>query len=98
MVTPLFVVYGASLVFQNTHFATPAGPRPVVLRGSAAILPGGRILAPRGVQLTTGPGTFGLSLSPSGKILTANLGPERLSLTVMEKEKHGTWLIHSLLT
>lgn len=30
--------------------------------------------------------------------MTANLGPERLSLTVMEKEKRGTWLVHNLLT
>src|ERR1700744_5497000 len=98
MNAPLLIVYGASLVFQNTHFGGPAGPRPPILRGNAAILPGGRIISPRGVQLTTGPGTFGLSVSPAGKILTANLGPERLSLTVLEKEKRGTWLIHNLLT
>jgi DNA-binding beta-propeller fold protein YncE len=98
MNTSLFIVYGASLVFQNTHFGTPAGQRPAIIRGNAAILPGGRIVSPRGTQLITGPGTFGLSLSPAGRILTANLGPERLSLTLMEKEKRGTWLIHNLLT
>jgi DNA-binding beta-propeller fold protein YncE len=98
MNAPLLIVYGVSLVFQNTHFGAPAGPRPPMSRGNAAILPGGRIISPRGIQLTAGPGTFGLSISPAGKILTANIGPERLSLTVMEKEKRGTWLIHNLLT
>lgn len=98
LTTPLVVVYGLSLLFQNIHFGTPAGQRQVMLRGNAAILPGGRIISPRGDQLVTGPGTFGLSVSPAGRILTANLGPERLSLTVVEREKHGTWLIHNLLT
>ncbi len=98
MNVPLLIVYGASLVFQNTHFGAPAGPRAPIMRANAAILPGGRIISPQGIQLIAGPGTFGLSLSPAGKLITANLGPERLSLTVMEKEKRGTWLIHNLLT
>jgi YVTN family beta-propeller protein len=95
---PLWVVYGCILLFQNTHFGTPAGPRPAQQRGNLAILPGGRIISPLGAQLITGPGTFGLAVSPSGKILTANLGPERLSLTVMEKSKRNPWIIHNLLT
>jgi YVTN family beta-propeller protein len=98
MTTSILTVYGVFLVFQNIHFGSPAGPRPATLRGTAAILPGGRIIAPRGIQLAAGPGTFGLAVSSSGRVLTANLGPERLSLTVMEKEKRGTWLIHNLVT
>src|SRR6516162_7784708 len=99
MIVPLFVVYGAAILFQNTHFGVPAGQRPAILRGNAAILPGGRIITPKGAQLGAGPGTFGLSLSPNGRILTTNLGPERPSLTVMEKDKRSnTWLIHNLVT
>jgi YVTN family beta-propeller protein len=98
MKIPLLVVYGTALLFQNIHFGTPAGPRPALQRGNLTILPGGRVLSPLGAQLITGPGTFGLAVSPAGKILTANLGPERLSLTVMEKNKKGPWLIHNLLT
>jgi YVTN family beta-propeller protein len=98
MTAPHILVYGVSLLFQNIHFGTPAGLRPVQQKGNIAILPGGRFIAPLGAQLITGPGAFGLAVSPAGRILTANLGPERLSLTVMEKEKRGTWLIHNLVT
>ena len=98
MNTSILLVYGFCLMFQNNHFGAPAGSRPAILRGNAAILPGGRILTPRGIQLSTGPGAFGLAMSPGGHILTANLGPERFSLTIMEKEKRGTWLIHNLVT
>jgi YVTN family beta-propeller protein len=55
-------------------------------------------LVPVGTQLATGPGTFGLAVSRTGRILTANLGPERLSLTVIEPARKGPWAIHNLLT
>ncbi len=86
------------LAFQTVHFATPAGTRPAIHRGNITILPGGRILSPVGIELPTGPGTFGLAVSPLGKIVTTNLGPERLSLSYMEKEKKGPWSVHNLVT
>ncbi len=46
----------------------------------------------------TGPGPFGLALSASGKTLvSANSGPDRFSLTVLEQQKDGTWQSRQLL-
>lgn len=68
-------------------FRTPAGPRNAARTepGPGTILPGGRLLSPYGAQFTTGPGAFGLALSPDGKrAVTANGGPDRFSLTFLE--------------
>ena len=71
------------------EYSAPAGTRPALRRpGAASILPGGRIIAPLGIQYVTGPGPFGLAGSPSGRtIVSANSGPERFSLTLLEREK-----------
>jgi DNA-binding beta-propeller fold protein YncE len=59
--------------------------------GAESILPGGRIIAPLGRQYPTGPGPFGLAISPNGGIVvSANGGPQRYSLTVLRKDK-GSW-------
>ena len=43
-----------------------------------------------GNQHVTGPGPFGLAISASGKTLvSANSGPDRFSLTVLEWDKSG---------
>jgi YVTN family beta-propeller protein len=83
--------------FQASHYETPAGNRPPIRSRNSSILPGGRVVAPLGKQLKTGPGPFGLALSSAGKIATANLGPERLSMTVLQLDKKGIWLIHNFL-
>src|SRR5437867_4322170 len=69
--------------------------RPAIRRpGAPSILPGGRIIAPLGVQYITGPGPFGLAISPSGKtIVSANSGPERFSLTLLDRDKSGHRLV-----
>ncbi len=57
-------------------------------RAGASVLPGGRVIAPLGSELVTGPGAFGLAISPSGReIVTANGGPFRSSLTVLERAR-----------
>jgi len=62
--------------------------RPPIRRAGASVLPGGRIIAPLGEQYVTGPGAFGLALSPSGReIVTANGGPWRESLTILERTR-----------
>jgi len=49
------------------------------------VLPGGRLLSPYGEQFTTGPGPFGLAISPDGKrVVTANSGPDYFSLSFLE--------------
>ena len=80
-------------------YSAPAGIRPALRRpGAASILPGGRIISSLGHQYVTGPGPFGLAASPTGKFLvSANSGPDRFSLTVLEREKNGPWLVHQLV-
>jgi DNA-binding beta-propeller fold protein YncE len=52
------------------------------------VLPGGRFLTPLGRQGIIGPGAFGIAISPSGRyIVTANIGPNRYSFSVVEKDK-----------
>jgi YVTN family beta-propeller protein len=85
--------------FQAAEYSAPAGIRPALRRpGAASILPGGRIISPLGHQYVTGPGPFGLAISASGKTLaSANSGPDRFSLTVLEQEKGGGWQVRQLV-
>ena len=92
----IFQQRGSAL--QASHFETPAQLQPAT-RGVSGkgVLPGGRFVTPLGKQLITGPGAFGLGISMDGKIATANLGPERLSLTMWETDKKGSWTFHNYL-
>ena len=87
-----------AIVACAASYRTPAGAQPArrTEEGKGAILPGGRMLSPYGVQYTTGPGPFGLAVSPSGeRIVTANGGPDRFSLSVLEKNRNG-WQIRAI--
>ena len=88
-----------SMVMAGADFSAPAGIRPALRRpGAASILPGGRIIAPLGQQHVTGPGPFGLAISASGRTLvSANSGPDRFSLTVLEQDRSGTWSVRQLI-
>ena len=56
--------------------------------GASSILPGGRIIDPLGRQYHTGPGPFGLAVSPSAKlVVTADGGPDWFSITSLRREK-----------
>ena len=68
------------------EFQAPAGERPSARRvGAESILPGGRMIEPLGRQYATGPGAFGLAISPGGKFaVTADGGPDRYSLTLLD--------------
>ncbi len=81
-------------------YGAPAGTRPAIHRpGAPSILPGGRIIAPLGKQYITGPGPFGLAVSPDGKtIISVNSGPERFSVSVLEKDKSGSLAVHHWVT
>jgi YVTN family beta-propeller protein len=84
---PLFVLLLAGLSgLAAADYRTPAGERMAARRpGAESILPGGRMIAPLGRQFTTGPGPFGLAVSPSGKlVVTADGGPNRYSVTVVD--------------
>ncbi|MFN7921709.1 MAG: alkaline phosphatase family protein [Bryobacteraceae bacterium] len=77
-------------------FRPPAGNQPAVLRpGASSILPGGRVISPLGKHYLTGPGPFGIAMSPSGKrVVTANGGPNRYALTVVDLGKDGAKTRH----
>jgi YVTN family beta-propeller protein len=81
------------------EYTAPAGIRPALRRpGAASILPGGRIISPLGRQYITGPGPFGLAISGSGRTLvSANSGPDRFSLTVLEQDNSGSWSVQQIL-
>ena len=92
----IFLIGSAVLAEQN--FTAPAGNRPALRRPGPSILPGGRVIAPLGEEYVTGPGAFGLQLSPSGKTLvTANGGPGRYSLTVMERDRDSHWEVRQVV-
>jgi len=87
-----------ALLLAQVHYVPPAGTRYAIRRpGAQTILPGGRIIEPWGRQYTTGPGPFGLAVSPSGKlVVSANGGPRRYSLTLLEQEG-GFWRTRHLI-
>jgi YVTN family beta-propeller protein len=67
-------------------YRPPAGSRPAARRpGAGSVLPGGRMVEPLGRSFQTGPGAFGIAVSPDGKLaVTANGGPDRFSLTLLD--------------
>ena len=79
------------------EFRPPAGARPAARRpGAESVLPGGRMVDPLGRSFQTGPGAFGIAVSPDGKLaVTANGGPDRFSLTVLDMTS-DTWQVLQL--
>jgi YVTN family beta-propeller protein len=80
-----------ALSIRAEQFRAPAGTRPASRRpGAESILPGGRMIAPTGLQYLTGPGPWGLAVSPSGRtVVSADGGPGRYSITVLKKDKES---------
>jgi YVTN family beta-propeller protein len=85
------------LTLNAADYRPPAGTRPVVKRpGGESILPGGRSIAPLGRQYQTGPGPWGLAISPNGKrVVSADGGPRGFSLTLLDNRSDG-WRIDRL--
>ncbi|MGH9627885.1 MAG: YncE family protein, partial [Bryobacteraceae bacterium] len=78
-----------ALLFAD--YRSPAGTRTANADPADPVLPGGRLLSPFGQHFFTGPGPFGLALSPDGKTLvSADGGPHRYSLTILRR-KGETW-------
>ncbi|MBL8229287.1 MAG: bifunctional YncE family protein/alkaline phosphatase family protein [Bryobacterales bacterium] len=83
---------------SHGQYRAPAGTRTALQRGgSESVLPGGRLLTPFGKFFKTGPGTFGIAVSPNGQtIVTADGGSRRFSLTVLqhlERDRYQTTTI-----
>lgn len=70
-------------------FHPPAGESYALSAASGTILPGGRLLKPYGLQIETGPGPFGLAVSPGGIVATADTGYERFGITVIDPPGGG---------
>ncbi|MBK9167237.1 MAG: hypothetical protein IPM24_07205 [Bryobacterales bacterium] len=87
----LFWIVSCSLAAAQ-YYTAPAGERPALRRpGAPSILPGGRVISPLGTQYITGPGPLGLAASADGStVVTANSGPERSSLTILERQRDRT--------
>ncbi len=86
----ILATFLSGMISYATDYLPPAGQRYAVIGASASILPGGRVTQPYGTQLQTGPGTFGLAVSPKGMVATADIGYERFGVTVIERVK-DTW-------
>lgn len=83
----LFLALSAALAAQ-TEYRAPAGTRFVDRSESSAILPSGRLVTPLGQTYVTGPGSFGIAISPSGKrVITADGGPNRFALSLLDTDK-----------
>jgi len=82
----------SAISLTASDFTAPARNRAAARNpGAESVLPGGRMITPIGREFTTGPGPFGIAVSPDGhKIVSANGGPNRYSLTILQNE-HGSW-------
>ena len=95
LVLPFFLA-----VMLRADYRPPGGEKPA-LRGpnGSSILPGGRVVQPLGDQLPIGPGASKLVASPSGRrYATANLGPERPSVSILIQERKGEWSLRNFVT
>src|SRR5580700_829280 len=90
-----FCCYWLLLALGAAFAQTPAGNRPAERSDAGtSVLPGGRFITPLGEQFFTGPGPFGLAVSPSGQfVVTADGGPNRYALTVLANHD-GTSVKH----
>ncbi len=89
---PVLFVFVTALAAAD--YRPPAGTRPVAKRpGGESILPGGRMIAPLGRQYQTGPGPWGLAVSPNGRrVVSADGGTRAFSLTLLDS-RAGAWRI-----
>lgn len=95
---PTLVVLTCATVLAQSYSA-PAGIRTAARHRGASILPGGRVIAPLGEEFPTGPGAFGLAVSPSGRfVATSNTGPGRNSLTLLERQRGGGFEARQIVT
>ncbi len=88
----------AATTLMAQGFTAPAGDRPAQKHASGAILPGGRVIFPDGMQFITGAGPFGLAVSPEGHtVITANGGAGRNSLSILEQNRNSQWEMRHVL-
>lgn len=71
----------------STELEAPAGSRPAhINRSGVTVIANGRLITPRGVQVTVAPHPYGMALSPDGKTLvTVNSGTAPFSLSIITR-------------
>lgn len=69
----------------NPELQAPAGNRPTHIdRNGVTVIPSGRLLTPRGVEVTVAPHPYGMALSPDGQTLvTINSGTAPFSISII---------------
>jgi YVTN family beta-propeller protein len=72
-------------VGTTAQLEAPAGTRAThINRSAVTILPNGRLITPRGVQVTVAPHPYGLALSPNGTtLITVNSGTAPFSISII---------------
>src|SRR5579862_4049707 len=89
---PVIVVAGfAVLGVRGADFHPPGGDRYVTTSATVSVLPGGRVLRPLGTQLDTGPGPWSIAIARNGIVATADTGPERFGITIIDPPAKGIW-------
>lgn len=72
-------------------FRPPGADRTALITALGSVLPGGRIIRPLGTSIETGPGPHALSVSRNGTVATADTGPERFGITVIDPPGKYGW-------
>ncbi len=75
----------ASATSLTAKLRAPAGNRPTHIdRHGVTVIPSGRLITPRGIQVTVAPHPYGLALSPDGQTLvTVNSGTAPFSISII---------------
>ncbi len=78
----LSAITGASMELE-----APAGDRPThINRSGVTVIPSGRLITPRGVQVIVAPHPYGMALSPDGQTLvTVNSGTAPFSISIITR-------------
>ncbi len=85
------MLFALAAVVPAADYRVPAGTRTASTNTSETVLPGGRLLTSTGQFFYTGPGAFGLAMSPDGlTVVSADGGPNKFSLTVLHSIE-GAW-------
>jgi YVTN family beta-propeller protein len=73
----------------NRELGAPAGSWPThISRSGVTVIPSGRFITPRGVQVKVAPHPYGLALSPDGRMLvTVNSGTAPFSISIITRLK-----------
>ncbi|HEX5482893.1 MAG TPA: hypothetical protein VFZ08_09750, partial [Terriglobia bacterium] len=76
---------GLPSTLTGAELQAPAGDRSTHIdRAGVTVIPSGRLITPRGVQVTVAPHPYGLALSPDGQTLvTVNSGTAPFSISII---------------